>query len=51
MSYLVRDAPARALGVTLVDILQMRKLQAKKVTTCSRVRAKCRSSPKFRENL
>lgn len=32
MNYLVRDPRARALKITLVDILQMKKLQAKKIT-------------------
>lgn len=48
VGHLVRDPPGRALEVTLAAILQMRKLQAKKVTACARVRPKCRfSAPKF----
>ena len=47
LNYLVRDPPVRVLGLTLVAILQMRKLQARKVTAGSRVRPKRRSSPKL----
>lgn len=50
MGHLVRDPPVRALGLTLVVVLQMRKLWAKKVTAFSRVRPKSRSSaPKFKD--
>lgn len=38
LNYLVRDPPARVLGLTLAAILQMRKLQARKVTAGSRGR-------------